>query len=287
MPFGYTLDELLGYSTKKIAFVRDKYVGGFHYLLLSLICCWVLFGQILWNNEDFVYKDVSGIARMWLSHPTLNYCDPALPTCKSNFKSLLHLPYCQEFGEVSGRHPEAKHCVYQGKNSMAPHGEVDDKLFIPTAIELITEKKSCEPSIENEYFCENEFVELQGSDCDAQGYKCSKRGGKTHQYFYVADIENAIVQFTSTYDRDGTSGTSLEHRGYYYECQDKTNVKHGEYSWAARMNASNLPNRGCSSKFVRKPIHCRPGVVCHGKDAKKPDVPLPDGVKKIGWFPYG
>lgn len=279
--WGFGLDDWLGYSTKKVAFVRDQYVGSIYYVLMITIACWVFFGQILWNNEDFLYQDVSGIARMWMSHPTLDQCDPSLPNCKSNFVSLLDIPYCQESRNATARIPEAQHCKYQGKNSIAPYGEVDDKLFIPTAIELITEKKACEPTLENGYYCENEFVELQGTNCDAQGYKCTGRGGKTGQYFYVADVENVVVQFTSSYDRDGISGTSLAHKGYYYECEDGSNIKHGEYSWEQRMNSSEKPNKGCSSKWKRKTILCRPGYDCHGEHTNKPDHFLPDRVKHL------
>lgn len=281
---GGDLNELLAYSTGKIAWIRDKWLGIFYYSLVALVVLWVVFGQIFWHNEDFIHKDVHGVARMWVSHPTLGQCDPVFPSCKSNYKSLLELPYCNEYAG-DGKHPESRSCKYMGKNSIAPLGEVVEQLFIPTAMEMITERKSCEPSPSNGYLCENEYEELPGSDCGPKGYRCQTRGNKTGQYFYVADVESFWIQFTSSYDRKGIQGTSLEHRGFYYECEGGQDLRPGVRSWTQRLADDAGQGGSCPTKFLRRQLPCKPGIDCY-EDNERVWIPMPvaspEELREIG-----
>lgn len=261
---GFNIDEWVSFSTAKTVWVRDRYVGFLYYVLLFLVVCYIVFYQILWNNDDFIYQDVAGISRMWLSHPTVGECDPQIANCKSDFNSMRGIPYCEIATEPL---PQAQKCMFQGKNSVAPQGEVDDKLFIPTAVELIREKKTCEPAEENNWVCENEFTEEPGTNCtDPSGAEkmCRNRGGRSGQYFYVADVERFRIEFSSTYERAGVQGTSLESQGFYYDCED-WGKQGGVQTWEGRLNSTEntesiIPR--CPSNVVRRPLKCLEGRPC-------------------------
>jgi len=246
--FGYDTDEIFAYTTPKVAWVRDRYVGFGYYCLLLLAMCWVFIGQILWRNEHFQLKDVRGIPRMWLSHPTLNQCDPNIPGCLPEFKPISTLPYCTESAGSHVKHP-AK-CKYGDKFGMLPDGINTNRIFIPTAEIVMTEKRKCNPSSGNNFKCDELYA---------------KEGITDEVYYmnetmvnYYANIEDYVIQFTSTYHRDTISGTSLKHPGFYWECQDKK--EGGDRDWQERIER--LPRHDSCEDLVLKSIDCLDGLTC-------------------------
>jgi hypothetical protein len=253
--FGYDTDEVFAYTTPKVAWVRDRYVGFGYYCLLLLAMCWVIFGQIFWRNEHFQLKDVRGIARMWVSHPTVNQCDPNVPGCKAEYKPVSSLPYCVENVNTQVLHP-AK-CKYGDKFSILPDGINTNRMFIPTAEIVMTEKRSCKPSSENEYKCDALYVKEGMSD---DVYYMNET-----MVNYYANVEDYIIQFTSTYHRDAISGTSLKHPGSYWECQDKR--KEGDRTWNERLHTP--PRHDDCEDMVLKEIDCLKGLPGCKKDELK------------------
>merc|ERR1719387_2097658 len=131
---GYDTDEILAFSTKKVVWVRDRFIGLLYYSLIFLVFLWVVIGQILWRNEHFLQKDVGGIARIWYTHPTVDGCDPNHAECRSGFRNLNSLGYCDVFdpsavrpkdaGNPSARPAEKKRkCRFYDKHSLWPVGE--------------------------------------------------------------------------------------------------------------------------------------------------------------------
>lgn len=286
--FGQDTDELFGYTTKKVVWVRDRWIGILYYFLVFLVVCWVIGGQILYRNEHFLRKDVSGITRMWYSHPTRNQCEPTHHECHSDYRSLEDLPYCAGVytGDKAVKFPVE--CHYEDKTTMIPTGEVDNKLFLTTSVELITEKLHCKPTSENGHECENVYVEEEGTDCMMGTYMCRKRGGKENQFYYVADVESFVIQLTSSYERDWVTGTSLEHPGSYQECrrargehQHSRLRKHEESgeemgkvdSWVNRMKEA---GKACEDPKIHR-IECLPGIACAQEE--KFDVLKSTGIK--------
>merc|ERR1719247_1581776 len=126
---------------------------------------------------------------MFLAHPTVNQCDPNVPDCLSDFKSLSQLPYCKEHegdGEVA---VHRAHCIYADKHSMFTDGTVGAQVFIPTSVVVIEEVQQCQPNRSNQHSCSNEYKKQWGK----RGYYFNE----TEMQFY-ANVEDFIVQFTST-----------------------------------------------------------------------------------------
>lgn len=222
---GRDTDEIFAYTTPKVCWVRDRYIGFCYYCLIFLALCWVVGGQILWRNEHFQLKDVHGIPRMWVSHPTRNQCDPNSPACLSDFKSLVDLPYCNEGGGVAVARPAS--CVFADKHTLLPDGGSENKLFLPTSVVVMTERRSCHPSASNGYTCNNEYEKEWGA---SQDYL------HEDSMSYYANIEDYVVQFTSSYHREYIEGTSLDHPGSYFECQEAR--PQGKRTWEQRLEDS-------------------------------------------------
>jgi hypothetical protein len=257
--FGYDTDEIFAYNTDKVTWVRDRYVGCLYIFLVFCTVCWVLVGEILWRNEHFQLKDVHGIPRMWLSHPTRNMCDPNDPSCKSDFKPIAELPYCTKHNGDHGVSHRAK-CLYADKHTMFPSGSLPEQVFIPTSSVTITERRLCDPEAAEP--CENEYEK----EWDDRGYYLNE----TSLTFY-ADVEDYIIQLTSSYDRLTISGTSLDHNGYYMECEDERRPR--DKNWTERMGKE----WACEDE-QRVAIECLVGSVC--TRAKKPKPQKKDFMKE-------
>jgi len=113
--FGIDTDEIFAYSTKKVVWIRDRWIGLFYYAIVVLVLAWVLGGQILWKNEHLSKKDVKGVARIWYSHPTVRDCDPdGEPNCKSNYRKLSDIDYCDMY-KGQDKSQWSAHCRYMDR----------------------------------------------------------------------------------------------------------------------------------------------------------------------------
>lgn len=252
---GQDSDSLFAYTTPKVVWVRDRYVGLCYYLMMFLAMCWVILGQILWRNEHFQMKDVKGVPRMWITHPTLNQCDHNLEGCVADYKPLSKLPYCNEHsGGPLVKKPA--NCIFADKHTILPDGLFDSKVFIPTSVVLISEHRHCRPSASNGYACDSEYIQdWAGRDSYLSNTEMS----------YYADVEDYVIQFTSTYHRDDISGTSLEHPGFYYACESKEReVK--DRTWEMRVSEPH----GCEAGGKKKTFPCAPGARCDKERARAP-----------------
>lgn len=262
--FGIDTDELFGYTTKKVVWIRDRWIGVLYYTMIFFVINWVLVGQIFWRNEQFLLKDVKGLPRMWAAHPTYKGCDPVESDCKSDYRALDELSYCQEFrGEGEGRNKAP--CRYEDITTTTKEGEIDNKLFFPLSVELITEKRMCDPKAENGFECENEYQEIPGSDCMKGKRLCRTRDGKNRQFYYVADVKNFQVQFTSSYEQGDVHGTSLDHPGMLAICKSMLRKPNTTRNWAARLESTheNACSEGTEDMVA---IPCAAGVDCARHD---------------------
>jgi len=264
--FGMDTDDVLAYATPKVAYVRDRYIGALYYSLTLLALCWVIGGQVLWRNEHFMVKDVKGISRMLLTHPTKGQCDPNDADCLADFKSLSELPYCKE-NEGGAEVKHAAPCQYADRHSMFPDGTVGSQVFIPTSSVVMEEKKHCQPNATNKFMCENEYKKTSWG---GEGFYLNE----TNMQYY-ANIEDYTVQFTSTYHRGGIAGTSLDHPGFFLECSDKNENLGKELTWQQRLKAKQT----CDDER-RLPIDCMPGMGCVRADLKTIDDVDIDGFMK-------
>lgn len=269
--FGYDTDEIFAYTTPKVAWVRDRYVGFGYYCLLFLAMCWVLIGQILWRNEHFQLKDVRGIPRLWVAHPTLNQCDPNSADCMPEFQPLSTLPYCTENPSATIKHPSK--CKYGDKFSLLPDGINTNRMFIPTAEVIMTEKRGCKPSAQNQYKCDALYMKENPDDV----YYMNE--SRAH---YYANIEDYVIQLTSTYHRASIAGTSLKHPGFYWECQDKKTE--GERTWEERLE---MPHRyeNCQD-MVLKEIKCLKGIKCKKEDLAENKLALMEESDMVKYADY-
>merc|ERR1719375_601053 len=115
------VDGWFGYSTKKIVFIRDRYLGFIYYGLVFVVVLYIFGVQILVHNEQFLLSSVQGIARMKVSHPTQSLCDSSLPDCKSAYRSLRELNYCTTYaGKDTASHQA--HCKFEDATTIMPDG---------------------------------------------------------------------------------------------------------------------------------------------------------------------
>jgi hypothetical protein len=256
--FGQDTDSLFAFTTQKVVWVRNRWIGGLYYLFVASVILWLLLVRIITRNDHFVRKDVTGVARMWYSHPTSKDCDPTQDTCLSNYTKLIDLPYCDEYGGPDGLATRS-HCEFQGKITLVPSGSSDNELFMTTAVEVITERRGCNPRAENGYACENEYEALNGTGCLRDDmYLCRNRSGLTNQFFYVADATDYRIQFTSSYERDEYRGTSLMHRGHVALCA-VANRSGSDANRTWEMRQSRKLDDDCDNVAL---IECEKGKKC-------------------------
>lgn len=259
--FGYDTDDILGYQTQKMTYIRDRWVGLGYYVLMSFVVFWVVFGTILWRNEHFQLRDVNGVARLWFSHPTVEMCDPDEWSCQDDFTSMERLPYCQQ---SSGPKSEnAARCIYMDKFSSLTNPNQNDNVFIPTSSVTFTEHLRCDPQDPN---CEHVYEREQ------TGYYYDPS-----VITYAADVERFRLQMTSSYERGGVAGTSLEHQGHVEECVEDPLFSQRR-SWPERVKKR---RDGCSKRGGTKhtALECGSGMTCVMVHEEPPDLvaDLPGG----------
>lgn len=245
--FGWDTDEIFAFSTNKTVWIRDRWIGFAYCLLFLAVLFWVVFGQILWRNEHFMYKDVQGVARIWYDHPASPACKSH---CQASFRKLEDLSYCVENPQVEADRPAP--CRYADKRTLAPMGDVSDSLFFPTSVRHITEKRVCNPQPENHFSCASEYKEVEEG-----------------QEEYYADVENFVVQVVSSYKRDSISGSSLDHQGYFVECAEGQEAS--ARGWASRLehNTGSREDR-CGGRVRRTRLHCKEGDTCNRETKELP-----------------
>lgn len=260
--WGVDTDEIFAYSTKKVVWIRDRWIGLFYYAVILLVLAWVIGGQILWKNEHLSRMDVKGVARIWYSHPTVRDCDPdGGPDCKSRYRKLTDINYCDVY-RGPDKSPYSAHCRFRDRISLQHGASRVSSLFLPTSVEVITDEKHCEPSEENGYSCDNTYQPLSGSDCLQAGrYLCKKRNGEENQFYYVADVLNYRVSLASSYERENIRGMSLQHQGFVGVCRGLVDMSHHRQTWTDRQKA--LAKYRCTDDQLEiEKIPCAQGVSC-------------------------
>jgi len=252
--WGVDTDEVFAYETNRKAWIRDRHLGVLYYFLITFILGWILGGQILWQNQHFVRRDVTGIQRMRSSHPTVNGCDPMDPHCQNNYLPIQDLPYCKDYKNTPWS--DAAACRYEDNVAADPEGTVDNKLFFPTAVELVTED-----------LVDGQYVEDPGHNCLQSDYLCEGRGSQSNMFYYVADVAGFTVQFTSSYSRGSVQGSSLEEPGFFEICDAQLREEGDVKKWSTRL----YDKHECVGEAVQEvPIPCQPGANC--KELQKFDA---------------
>lgn len=229
---GVDSDEVLAFTTTKKVWIRDRWLGFVYYTLVFFICLWVFGYQILYHNEQFSLEDVKGLARMWATHPLRNQCNPFMPHCQSDYQGLEELPYCEQFHGI-GLGKKKGPCRHKDMISLGLIEEGGDKIFLPTSVEMFTEKRICDPQL-NENGCENEYEDLLGTDCIMGSALCRKRANKSDQFYYVADVKDFVIQFTTSYEQGEVHGISMDHPGFYGICEGSKREPNVTMTWEER-----------------------------------------------------
>jgi hypothetical protein len=276
--FGHDTDHLFAFTTQKVVWIRNRWIGGLYYFFVASVILWLFLVRILIRNDHFVRKDVTGVARMWYSHPTWKDCESSQEGCMSNYERLVDLPYCDVYKGELGLDKQA-HCEFLGKISLVPSGSSDNELFVTTAVEVVTERRACNPGPDNGYKCQNEYEALKGTDCLRNDiYLCKNRSGLTNQFFYVADATDYRIQMTSTYERDEIRGTSLMHRGHVASCSRQNRLANDTRTWAQRQSGTGNDNEECADRM--DVIPCSKGATC-AKPMRQFDFFGDTGVRKL------
>jgi len=230
------VDDLLAYETPKVVVIRDRRLGCLYYFIVTLIATYVGVFQIMYCNEHFPKKAVTGTSRLIVQQPTKANCMPDNPECKSEFKSLEQLEYCKEFvGETKLNPSYQKPCVYADQHSIAPNGMLEEHILVPTIVESEVQNKGCEPSPGNGHKCDNEYT-----------------GSGTKDKVFVADIEDYMLHISHTFTRMSDSGANTDVQGYYLEC-DKSGEAGGLDMERTVYGTGDLK---CDGKVLRKPVEC-------------------------------
>lgn len=278
---GLHLDDVLAYETRKIVLIRDRRLGLTYWSFVVCIAIYVVGYQILYLNGHFEKKDVEGTARMTIQQPTRNGCNPNKPGCKSDFRALTELPYCNVYnGSLYEVTPKFRHpCIFADQHTLAPTGMLQGEMLVPTRIDQMYERKGCTPSAANGYTCDNEYELDEKRD--------------TH---YVADIERFTIMVSHTYRRGHIEGNNINIEGQLLECEtdDEDTVMKAA---ASKTKDVLLGRRECKGSYIKKPIQCisnkcpflkkkRGGSFLQGfekvvEDATA-DVPVRSGHHRVG-----
>jgi len=228
---GFHLDQILAYETRKLVRIEDRNLGILYYALVTLVVFWVLGFQILYGNEHFQLFDVKGTARMTIQQPTEG-CNPNKNDCKDAYTPMSELPYCMEYtGDKSliPKNMKQQKCKFADQHEMAPEGMLDDRIFMPTRIDVHLEKQGCSPGPENGHSCDKSYqLEVMKEN------------------IYVADVEDYTIMFVHSYYRGDIMGNSLYHQGFYEQCTDHKTGK-------------TIATKPCKGKLSRIPIECISG----------------------------
>lgn len=260
--FGLDTDDAFGYTTNKVVWVRDRWLGIPYYLLVFGIVLYVFGYELIWKGEHFKLLDVRGLAHIWYSHPTEGHCDPAENGCRPDFTALDRLPYCAEYAGASAL-PGRASCKIKDFVELTP-GDSGDKIFVPTSVEVFTEARTCPRGSDDEHRCS--YRRLPGTDCLAHGkYMCQTRDGERDQFYYVADAERYDLRFTSSFERNGIHGTSLEYPGYVGVCR-RLRAPREPRTWAQRKRDQTAAMEDCDSAdapgVAMEKMACKAGESC-------------------------
>jgi len=173
------------------------------------------------------------------------------------------LDYCTQKLGHKVPHPAA--CSYADKFELLPDGTQTSRMFLPTAEIVMTEKRNCKPSKKDKWKCDVLYDKVGKAD-DVYYLNESR-------LTYFANVEDYIVQLTSTYHRDAISGTSLKHPGYYWECQDEG--KNKSRTWEERIATPEI-NVACE-KWELRYIECKKGAGCKHENIIKEVAMLQEG----------
>lgn len=276
-------DDLISVQVAKIVWIRDRAIGVLYYSLLCVVFCWVIGGQILYRNEQFRLKDVKGVARVQLLPPVEPRCNGHL-NCQLHFRSLEELEYCPQFGghqpgsvrshDGSTRPIDQMPCVFADTLSLLPRdNKIGKSVFVPTSFHKYTETQQSCPSDEG------------GEPCPGI-YKRDEPLQNQSVSYYVADIESFYLQFISSYVRGDISGTSLDHTGYYEDCEGDESLEGRD--WMARK--AGLDDDRCAQaggRLTRTPLLCPEGQDCTMHHRWQPGTEADAATSVRGWLRAG
>jgi len=161
----------------------------------------------VYGNEHYKLYDVEGHATMTIQQPTRNGCNPRHNDCLNDMRKPEELPYCNEYtGPDVG--VNKSECIYTDFMDLVPSAKTPGHLFIPTRIDRIVQKRGCNMKRGDPGWCKRMWEDVEH-----------------HTNTYVAGIEDFTLMLVSNYVRKGIRGTSLTHKGFYYECQNTSSGK--------------------------------------------------------------
>lgn len=204
---GFNVNQLFAYYTVKYVSIEDHRLGCFYYFLCILIALWVIGFQIVYGNEHYKLYDVEGHTTMTMQQPTRHGCNPRHDDCSSDFKKPEELPYCHGY-KGPKVDVEPSECLYSDYRDLFSSPRAPGHMFVPTRVDRILQKRGCDLKRDDPGWCQTMWENVE-----------------VHKNTYVADIERFTLMLVSNYARKGIRGTSLKHKGFYYECTDKISGK--------------------------------------------------------------
>lgn len=194
-------DDALSYYSSKFVQVRNWRIGLTYYIQVTCVFIYIIVYLVCYKGQHLQPNPIQGSANLRIQHPT-KHCNPLKPHCKADWTPLTKLPYCKEFlatvatiGVEKAQRPEK--CVVQDNINISFRGHSPGVLFVPTRVSHFDQKKSCEPSEENGYWCENVYT--------------FEKDFKETSYF-VADSERFTVLVDHSFQSvNQVTGALLEH----------------------------------------------------------------------------
>jgi len=224
--FGKDPDEVLQYHTPKIVVVKDAKLGC---LLLSLklaIFCYIFIWMILYQGAHLMRRDIEGVFRVTLRHPTKDLCDPFLIGCEANFTPMSALPYCSEsaaeYATPGGQEAKKRPCQFW--DYVESGMPVDGGIFVPTRVRRFQQKRGCVPSEANGWQCnDNGNVLYNFEDVAHGGLQTASEGtfGVAAPLYdiYVGDVEHFTVLLDhGIRDAEGLQENDFSMNGDWLDC---------------------------------------------------------------------
>eukprot|EP00927_Polykrikos_kofoidii_P076820 TRINITY_DN73847_c0_g1_i1.p1 TRINITY_DN73847_c0_g1~~TRINITY_DN73847_c0_g1_i1.p1 ORF type:complete len:525 (+),score=55.69 TRINITY_DN73847_c0_g1_i1:81-1655(+) len=210
------LDDVFAYQTPKVVLIRDRYVGFIRVSLMAAIFCLIIIFEILYKGKHLVDEGGSGVYRLQLQQPTENGCNLKLDDCKQNFSSLSDLAYCQQSSRVYTA--AKKPCRYFDGLDLST--DFDSGIAVTTNIEQLNQQRSCVPSKDNNWSCNDKLYVSLNADSNVTHHTSSI------QDTFAADVGRFTLLIDHSFRGNGNAAEMSKDQfgmpGFWLRCRNTT-----------------------------------------------------------------
>jgi len=245
------LNETFAYQTPKVVVLKDAKLGLLRLGLVATIFMYIFVYNVLYQGVHLAEKDINGVYRIALKHPTMNTCDVLDAGCMTNFTPMSQLDYCKQATELpfwssEGHLQQKLEC--QLWDSIETGMPVDEGLFIPTRIRRYDQIRSCEPSLANDWACNGVPYDYLTAEGTAQNRSQGQAPQPVYDIF-VNDIDHFTLEIDHQFKVIGEfQGDDHQLHGEMLRCPSNNSFMHECTRW--EIPCSQELGATCPENFI-------------------------------------